>query len=244
MASTAFDLNQWNAAATLARSAGHYGTLIGNPSLQAWTLGLSALIANWRNEPDIALSHFRHGLQVAPPGAPRVRLRYIAARSFAVLGDSASVAEVLEDARKDQDDADRVHDPLSDEIGGEFAFGRARAEACAAAAWLDLGRGREAKKAANRALDQLVSLPASRQPFSQLAGARIDLATACLLEHERDEADAALNLVLAVPAEMRNASLAGRLSRTRKILTSDYWSEDQTAGHLDRAIAEWQAGNL
>ncbi len=244
MASTAFDLNQWNAAATLARSARHYGTLIGNPSLQAWTLGLSALIANWRNEPDIALNHFRHGLQIAPPGVPMVRLRNIAARSFALLGDSLSVADVLADARRDQDEADRVRDPLSDEIAGEFAFGRARAEACAAAAWLDLSRGLEAKEAARRALDQLAALPVSRQPFSQLAGARIDLATACLLEHERDEAEAALGVVLAVPAEMRNASLAGRLMRTRKILTSDYWSDDPTARHLDKAIVEWQAGNL
>jgi hypothetical protein len=37
------------------------------------------------------------------------------------------------------------------ETGGEFAFSRARADACAAAAWLDLGRGQEAKQAAQRA---------------------------------------------------------------------------------------------
>jgi transcriptional regulator with XRE-family HTH domain len=244
MASAAFDLNQWNAAATLARSAGHYGTLAGDPSLEAWTLGLSALIANWRNEPDIALSHFRHGLQVAPSGTQMVRLRLIAARSFALLGDSLSVAEVLEEARRDQDNADRVHDGLSDGIAGEFAFGRARAEACAAAAWLDLGCGIEAKQAARRALDQFLSLPSGRQPFSQLTGARIDLATACLLEHERDEAGAVLNIVLTVPAEMRNASLAGRLTRTRRTLTSDYWSKDQAVRDLDKAILEWQAGNL
>ncbi len=51
-------------------------------------LRLAALLANWRGEPDIALSHFQRGLQIAPPGAPRVRLRYIASRSYALLGDS------------------------------------------------------------------------------------------------------------------------------------------------------------
>ena len=81
MASTAFDLNEWNAAASLARSAVSYATMVGNPSLQAWTLGLSALLANWRTEPDIALAHFNHGQKIAPPGTPRVRLRFIAARS-------------------------------------------------------------------------------------------------------------------------------------------------------------------
>ncbi len=68
MASTAFDLNRWDESATLARSAVSYATLVGNASLQAWTLGLSALLANWRKEPDTALSHFRRGLEVAPPG--------------------------------------------------------------------------------------------------------------------------------------------------------------------------------
>jgi hypothetical protein len=80
MASTAFDLNRWDESATLARSAVSYATLVGNASLQAWSLGLSALLANWRKEPDTALSHFRRGLEVAPPGTPRARLRYIAAR--------------------------------------------------------------------------------------------------------------------------------------------------------------------
>jgi hypothetical protein len=164
MASTAFDLGRWEAAASLARSAVSYASLIGNPSLEAWTLGLSALLANWRNEPDSALAHYNHGLEIAPPGAPRVRLRFIAARSFALLDDEASVAAVLEQGRRDQDDEEKFRDSLGGEIGGEFAFGRARAEACAAAAWLDLDRGTEAKQAAHRALGELTAPPLGRQP--------------------------------------------------------------------------------
>jgi transcriptional regulator with XRE-family HTH domain len=242
MASTAFDLNQWNAAASLARSAVSYATLVGSPSLHAWTLGLSALLANWRNEPDIALAHFNHGLEIAPPGGPRVRLRFIAARSFALLGDVSSVAGVLNQAHRDQDDADRFHDSLSEEVGGEFAFGRARAEACAAAAWLDLDRGQEAKEAAHRALAELATLPQSRQPFSQVTGIRIDLATACLMQDERDEAAEAVETLLAVPATMRNVSLSGRLARTRRVLRARHWSEDPTTRQLDDAIGEWLAG--
>jgi hypothetical protein len=144
MSSSAFDLNRWDESETLAKSAISYASLAGHTSLQAWTHGLAALLANWRREPDIALSHFQHGMRIAPPGAPRVRLRYIAARSYALLGDIASVAEVLAEARNDQEEADHYPDSMSTEVGGEFAFGRARAEACAAAAWLDLGQGREA----------------------------------------------------------------------------------------------------
>ena len=164
MASTAFDLDRWSESAMLARSAVSYATLVGNPSLQAWTLGLAALLANWRNEPDTALGYFGQGLQVAPRGTPRAKLRYIAARSYALLGDASSVARVVGQARRDQDDAERHSDSLCEGIGGEFGFGPARAEACAAAAWLDLGRGHEAKEAAQRAL---VSLTASPQAVSR-----------------------------------------------------------------------------
>lgn len=241
MASTAFDLNQWNAASSLARSAVSCGELGGSPSLEAWTLGLAATLANWRNEPDAALNHFQRGLQIAPGGAPRVRLRYIAARSLALLGDHSAVAEVLEQGRLDQDDADNSRDMLSDEVGGEFAFDRARAEACAAAAWLDLGNGLEAKRAAHRALAELTSVPQSRQPLSQVAGARIDLATACLLQHDLDEAEETLKVVFDAPSALRNVSLSGRLVRAHKVLASGYPPNDGTARSLDEAIGGWLA---
>ncbi len=242
MASTAFDLNRWDESAALARSGISYASLVGNLSLHARTLGLAALLANWRNEPDIALDHFRQGMEVAPPGAPKVRLRYIAARSYALLGDAASVGRVVDQARRDMDDAPGHRDLLSEEVAGEFAFGRARAEACAASAWLDLGCGREAKAAAQCALDDLTALPAGRQPLSQVAGARIDLATACLLEHERDQAEEALSQVIAAPSPMKNVSLAGRLARTRKILAAPYWSADATAQQLSDSIGIQLAG--
>ena len=57
MASGAFDLNRWDESDALAKSAVSYASLAGHSSLQAWTVGLAALLANWRCEPDIALSH-------------------------------------------------------------------------------------------------------------------------------------------------------------------------------------------
>ncbi len=241
MASTAFDLGRWDASAVLARSAVSYATFVGNSSLQAWTLGLAALLANWRNEPDTALRHFQHGIQVAPPGTSKVRLRHIAARSYALLGDSGSAGQVVDEARRDQDDAGRHSDLLCEETGGEFAFGPARAEACAAAAWLDLGHGREAKDAAQRALNDLTSLPASRQPVSQVTGVRIDLASACLMQRERDGAEEALRQVFAIPSPLRNSSLSGRLARAREALAAPYWAGDPAARQFDDALGEWLA---
>jgi hypothetical protein len=239
MASSAFDLNRWDESDALEKSAVSYASLAGHPSLQAWTLGLAALLANWRCEPDVALGHFQRGMQVAPPGVPRVRLRYIASRSYALLGDGASVAEVLALARSDQDDADQHPDSLSSEIGGEFAFSRARAAACAAAAWLDLGDGHEALGAAQSALDALTSMPGPRRPLSQVNGVRIDMATACLLNGDLDSSAEAITPVLTQPATRRNVSLTGRLARTQTTLLSPAWAKNGQARQLADDIGQW-----
>jgi transcriptional regulator with XRE-family HTH domain len=239
MASTAFDLNHWDAAAKLARSAVDYAQLSGHASLQAWTLGLAALIANWRDEPDTALELYHRGLQISPRGTPRVRLRHIASRSYALLGDSAAVATVLREARHDQDDGVYQHDSLSEEIGGEFGFGSARAQACASAAWLDLGGGLQARDAAAQAVSELTNMPRARQPVSQLNGARIDLATACLLCGDRDQAEEALHDVFQLPKAARNISLAGRLNRTRRTLMSGRWTRDARARELAEIMGQW-----
>jgi hypothetical protein len=239
MASSAFDLNRWDESDALAKCAASYAAMAGHASLQAWTLGLLASLANWRRETDIALNHFHRGMSIAPPGAPRIRLRYIAARSYALLGDHASVAEVLKAAQHDQDDADRHPDSLTIDTGGEFTFGRARADACAAAAWLDLGQGPEAFQAASSALATLNSLPPTRRPLSQINGARIDMATACMLSRDLDGGAEALEPLLAQPAELRNVSLTGRLSRTRAVLLSPAWAKNTQARQLADTIGEW-----
>src|SRR5262249_54912748 len=138
----------------------------------------------------------------------------------------------------DQDEAERRCDPLADEIGGEFAFSRARAEACAAAAWLDLGDGQEAKRSAELALNELSALPACRQSLSQLTGARIILATACLIQRERDQAEQVLGDVFAAQSPLRNVSLLGRLERTTKVLALPDWADDGTAQQLSDTIGE------
>jgi transcriptional regulator with XRE-family HTH domain len=239
MASSAFDINRWDESDVLAKSAVSYASLAGHSSLRAWTLGLAALLANWRCEPDVALSHFQHGMQIAPPGEPRARLRHIACRSYALLGDAPAMADVLASARSDQADADRHPDSLSGEVGGEFGFGPGRAEACAAAAWLDLGIGHKALEAAQSAMQALTSMPGPRRPVSQVNGVRIDMATACLFKNDLDSSAEAIRPVLAQPASVRNVSLAARLARAQTILLSPAWAKDGQARQLADDIGQW-----
>ncbi len=162
MASAAFDLHRWDAADGLCKSAISYAEITGNNSLLAWTMGLAATLANWRDEPDAALSYFHQGMAVAPVGVPSVRLRYIAARSYALTGDTDAVRSLVDESDREFTAGDGHRDLMTDEVGGEFSFGTARAAACLAAAWLDLGQGREAADAAEWAINDLTALPPSR----------------------------------------------------------------------------------
>ncbi|MFF3865063.1 hypothetical protein [Micromonospora sp. NPDC001898] len=239
MASTAFDLGHWNDSAALARASTQYADLAGHASLKAWTYGLQMTLANWRNEPDAALSYFARAMRAAPDGEPRLRLRYIASRSHALLADSASVAAVLEAAQRDRESAAERPDELAISAGGEFAFGEARAAACAAAAWLDLRNGEQAARYAREALQVYEALPSPRRPYSQINGTQIDVAAAHLHMRDKDGAAEALRTVLELPPEKRNVSLTGRLSRIERLLRGSPWDRDADTRQLAERISEW-----
>ncbi|MET8359753.1 hypothetical protein [Micromonospora sp. NPDC005171] len=239
MASTAFDLGHWNESAALARAATQYADLAGHASLRTWTYGLQMTLANWRNEPDAALSYFGRALRVAPDGEPKLRLRYIAARSHALLDDPASVAAVLDAAQRDREAAEGRPDELATATGGEFAFGDARAAACAAAAWLDLRNGEQAGRYAREALRVFQALPAARRPYSQINGTNIDVAAAHLQMRDKDGAAEALRSVLDLPPHKRNVSLTGRLARIERLLKEATWHGDADAQQLRERIAAW-----
>jgi hypothetical protein len=181
------------------------------------------------------------GLRAAPSGEPRLRLRYIASRSYVLLGDATSVADVLKIARRDRDDAEASPDDLGRSVGGEFAFGDARAAACAAAAWLDLQNGDDAAKHARVALASYEALPAPRRPYSQIDGTQIDIAAAHLHMRDRDGAHAALREVLELPAHKRNVSLTGRLTKVQNLLSVPPWDTDPEARQIAERVSIWLA---
>ncbi|MFG3557775.1 hypothetical protein ACGGAQ_25680 [Micromonospora sp. NPDC047557] len=239
MASTAFDLGHWTESAALARAATQYADLAGHVSLKAWTYGLQMTLANWRNEPDAALSYYGRAMRVAPDGEPKLRLRYIAARSYALLDDPASVAAVLDAAQQDREAAEGRPDEMATATGGEFSFGDARAAACAAAAWLDLRNGEQAARYALDALRVYQALPTARRPYSQINGTNIDMAAAHLHMRDLDGAAEALRTVLALPPQRRNVSLTGRLARLERLLNEAPGSGDAEARRLADQIAVW-----
>nr|WP_281243627.1 helix-turn-helix transcriptional regulator [Glycomyces sambucus] len=223
MASSAFDLGEWDACDQISVAARTYASLGEDDSLQAWVLGLQASAANWRSDPDAALVFLEEASALAPKGEPALRVRAIMARSFALLDDVDALRSVLQviEAEAGPNSEDR----LGAQIGGEFSFGTARAAACLATACLDSGLGAESERWATRALEAMDATPFSNRSVSQVAGARIDLAAAQLLSGRASEAVALLESVMKTSL-VGNASIAGRLRRVRGMLAHQRYQRD------------------
>jgi hypothetical protein len=241
MASIAFDLGHWEAAATIAQSATTYADLAGHSHLEAWTLGLQGTLAFWREDLEQAAGLLDRGLATAPDAAQRFRIRYILSRVHALRGDAAAVGEVLRLAEGDRDAASGGRDPLLDEVQGEFAFDDARAAACAGAAWLQLGRGEEAERYTQTALERYLAVPVESRPFSPLNGVRIDTAAARLLQGELDGAAQALRPVFDLTPSRRNAALTGRLTHVRRLLRAPRWAKDAHVSQLADELTNWMS---
>ncbi|WP_182558455.1 hypothetical protein [Microlunatus kandeliicorticis] len=216
MASLAFDLDRWDAAETLARTASSYADMSGHSSLHAWTLGLRATLAFWRADPRLALDHVDHGLAIAPMGAPSYRLHHIEARAHAVAGNVEGVRASIGAANAQLDFMEGLRDDLHDGIGGEFAFGYVRGTACAGAAWLRVGDGHQALKTTYRAIRALVSDPA---PSTNVVnGLLIDGAAASALDGDIATARALITPALDLSPDRSTVSTTGRLKNVLTVL--------------------------
>lgn len=235
MASLAFDLGSWQASAQLARAASRYGDLAGHASLHAWALGLEATLAFWSEDGMRALDRVTAALSIAPAGAPTYRILHIAARAHAVLGDCDGTRSALQQAGIERVVMDGRRDELHDSVGGEFAFGEARAEACAGAAWLRLGRGREALDHTQRSMAFHFSGLAPTTP-GVIHGASVDSGAAFLLQGDVESAETLVRPVLQLNPDPVNASLGGRLKTVSRLLDRSSGSMAET---LARDVRSW-----
>jgi hypothetical protein len=235
LARASWDLGAWSAAIEQAHAAGTYGQVIGHSGLQAWAAGTEALIAFWRGRPENAVDAAERGLQLAPLGTPRARLRCIAARAWAYLGATGRVRAELASADQALGQAGGLNaEILHDEIAGEYGWNPARHAMCAATALLVAGdldgaaaRAREAITfpADGRAPDDLVSVKA-----------QADLACVELASGRLDAAQDALSPVWGVAPEFRSYPLIGRLESAAAALTRPRYARTRSAIDLGERI--------
>jgi hypothetical protein len=111
-------------------------------------------------------------------------------------------------------------DLLLDGTGGELGFSRARAQLCAASAYVTLREGQAAETAATVALELFEAVPADERWTAGMIGARIDLGAARTLRGDLAGAEDALTPVFGLAPERRTSALTGRLDRLSRILAS------------------------
>lgn len=234
MSVASFDLAVWSAAIEQAHAARTFAEIAGHPALQAWTLGMLGLIAYWHSRPRDAVRWTAEGLELAVAASARARLHSISARAWAHLGDSTRTREAIAAADRERDAAaGQEADDLHDGIGGEFGWGPARQERCAASALLRIG---DPGRAAARAAEAIRLHPGD--PTGSLVDmtARADLAAAELVRGRLDAAEDALDNVWTLPAQHRRYGLVGRLEDVVAALAAPRYAKAPRAAALAERI--------
>lgn len=242
LASITTALGHLDDAESLAGAAFTYAEIIDEPSLCAWARALQVAAAFWAGRPRDAVDLAVAALTTAPAGTARVRLYAVLARALARLGARDEVHAAIGHAADELGEAG--NDAVLDWIGGELGFGRARVELCGSSAFVLLGDGRSAERAAKSALTQFSQAAIGERWMAGEIGARIDLGAARVLTDDLAGAEAALASVFSVPAERRTDALTQRLSDLDRLLSTRRFRGAPETGRIGEQIAAFTASSL
>ena len=243
LANASTDLGYRDAAAEQARAAWAYGDIIGHNGLRAWTRGMQALIEYWSGRPQHAVRLAESAGKYADSATSQVRLLAIQARAWSLIGDAREVNRCLA-AVPGARDAVAGSDFLHDEVGGVFGFDDSKQHCYAAAAYTHVGQADAALAAASRAVELYATGAVAQRSYGAESLARADMAMACLLKKRLDGVAESLAPVLAIPAELRIAQLADRLSLVRQRLASEELGNARQARALHEQIGTFVSATL
>ena len=197
----------------------------------------------WRSgRPEAALDLVQLAQQYALPGTATLRLKSFEARAWAHLGAPVETARAVEASEAELDHVDGT-DELSDVVGGEFAFGRARQAMCNGTALLQVRQSDAAIVQAQHVIDMSADAGAGiADPV--LVCARADLALARLLGRDFEGAAEALAPVFGVPPEQRRRALMERLTTVRQTFrATQQWRTLPAGRALGAAIEDFASAD-
>ncbi|WP_372407675.1 tetratricopeptide repeat protein [Streptomyces luteireticuli] len=236
LANASFDLGQYAAAETQARTAFLCGELARHNGLRAWVRGLQALIAYWAGRPNDAVALSDSGLALTPEqGTPQIRLASIKARALGQLARSGEALAVLHQA-------DAMRESLTDEgevTVGMMAFPLGKQLYCASSAHLWLGGDQhlaDAERRAQEAVSWFSRLPGHERRLGEESLARIDLALARLARGELGGAADQVHWVLDSHARRGIESVNRRLGQFTRRLSQHPAANSPIAVGLNEAI--------
>ncbi len=242
LALNSLDLGCPDAAADHSRAAWSYAEIIEHDGLRAWARGTQAVVAFWSGRAREAVDLATSGQVYARSGPATVRLRSVEARAWALVGNAGETRRAVTASQRalDDDRTDEFHTPG----GGEFAFSPARQAFCAVASYVEIGDAAPAVRQAETAIKLYSAAPVDGRWYRAEFGARVDLATARLMQRELDGTQEALSTVLALPQGWRTARLSRRLRLLDHRLATEPGRSASAARDLRERIAHFSAASI
>ncbi|MGF6882157.1 transcriptional regulator with XRE-family HTH domain [Nocardia sp. GAS34] len=237
LANASTDLGYHDAAGEQARAAWAYAELCGHNGLRAWTRGMQALIEYWSERPRRAVLLAQSGLQFADSATAQVRLLNIEARIWSRLGSTSDTERCIHAA--DAARTGTVTDVLHDEVGGVFGFNEPKSQYYAGATYIHLGQAAPALTATAHAIDLYANGPEEQRSYGAESLARVDNATAHLINGSLDGATESVRPVLELSEDMRIAQLEERLTGLRMRIAGPTFRAAIEARRLDERIEEF-----
>ncbi|MEU7631808.1 XRE family transcriptional regulator [Nocardia sp. NPDC049220] len=210
LSNASFDLGNFAAAETQARTAYLAAELAGHNGMRAWIRGTQALIAYWDDRARVAVDLAEDGWRFTPEtGTARVRLACIEARARARLRDAVGTDDALLRAERAREAVTSPDDP-----GGMMAFPIAKQQFYGGAARLWLGGQpniAKAERLSAEAVELYETDPPKERRLGEISLARLDFAVARLAQSDLDGAAEQVEQVLEVGGQRRTESIARRL---------------------------------
>lgn len=235
LSNASFDLGNFGAAETQARTAFLAAELAGHNGMRAWIRGTQALIAYWDDRPRAAVALAEDGWRFVPEkGTARVRLACIEARARARLRDASGTDAAL--LRAEQA---RAAITAPDDLGGMMAFPMAKQQFYSGAARLWLG-SRPDLAAAERLSAEAIELyetdPPEERRLGEISLARLDFAISRLAQSDLEGAAGQVERVLEVGGQRRTESVVRRLLQLSTALERPHFQTSALATTLRERI--------
>ncbi|MEU2682458.1 hypothetical protein ABZ654_00955 [Streptomyces hygroscopicus] len=238
LAKAAHDLGDPQSAMMQARTAAVCADQAEHQGMAAWVRGLQSLISYWADRPEDALHYARKGTSTGGGnlrGSVNVWLAALEARAAALLGDAETVHAAN---RRAEDLRERTVPDDLDALGGNFFFPQVKQAYYEVEACVLLGDGNARLVArAEEAVDGFSDLNDPYWAFGDLAGTQSDLALARLSTGDLDGAVEAVQPVLELPPNQRNAGIIGSVQRVRSSLLRGMVRDAVAARELREEIA-------
>ncbi|MGX8907798.1 hypothetical protein ACR820_21710 [Streptomyces netropsis] len=232
LAKASHDIGDPQSAMLQARAAAVCADQAEHLPMRAWVRGLQSGISYWADRPDDALRYAREGIATAADvrGSVTVWLAAQEARAAARIGD----AETARAARcRAEELRERTSPDDLDALGGNFVFPQIRQNYFAVEAHVLLGSGSEALvRWAEEAVRGFSDTDNPHWSFGAEAGCRSNLALARLYTGDLEGTAEAVQPVLDLPLNRRNAGIVSSVKRVRTSLMSGPARDARAADEL------------